>query len=146
MIPFLAEMKAIHDETESDPKWQNPEFDPPTLSWNIGINDHTQAINITAPQSICTVYFRAMPGMDVGELMDRARAKAEECGLEFQATVETPPLYVDPQSEFIRDVLQLAGRETVVHRVLRHRRQQLSGDEKPRRLRSRRHRPGPHQR
>ncbi len=112
MIPFLAEMKAIHDETESDPNWQNPEFDPPTLSWNIGINDHTKAVNITAPLSICTVYFRAMPGVDAGELMNRARAKAEECGLEFQATVETPPLYVDPQSEFIRDVLQLAGRET----------------------------------
>jgi acetylornithine deacetylase len=111
MIPFLMEMKAIHDETESDPQWQNPEFDPPTLSWNIGINDHTKAINITAPQSICTVYFRAMPGMDVQILMDRARAKAEACGLEFHPTIDSQPLYVDPQSEFIREVLQLAGRE-----------------------------------
>jgi len=111
MIPFLAEMKAIYDETETDPKWQNGEFDPPTLSWNIGINDHTKAINITAPQSICTVYFRAMPGVDVEALMDRARTKAEECGLEFRPTVGVAPLYVDPQSEFIRDVLQLAGRE-----------------------------------
>jgi acetylornithine deacetylase len=112
MIPFLMEMKAIHDETESDPKWQNPEFDPPTLSWNIGINDHTKAINITAPQSICTVYFRAMPGMNVGSLMERARAKAEELGLEFHPTIESPPLYVDPNSKFIKEVLQLAGRES----------------------------------
>lgn len=112
MIPFLAEMKAIHDETESEPQWQNEEFDPPSLSWNIGINDHTKAINITAPQSVCTVYFRAMPNVDVEALMNRARAKAEECGLEFHSQVETPPLYVDPNSEFIREVLQLAGRES----------------------------------
>ncbi len=109
MIPFLVEMKAIYEETESDPKWQHSEFDPPTLSWNIGINDHTHAVNITAPQSVCTVYFRAMPGVDVAQLMDRSRAKAEECGLEFHPTVETPPLYVEPESEFIHDVLQLAG-------------------------------------
>lgn len=112
MIPFLMEMKTIYDETESDPKWQNAEFDPPVLSWNIGINDHTRAINITAPQSICTVYFRAMPGMDVKILLDRARKKAEECGIEFHPTVEMPPLYVDPKSDFIRDVLQLAGKES----------------------------------
>ena len=36
MIPFLMEMKKIHDETESDPAWQNDEFDPPIISWNIG--------------------------------------------------------------------------------------------------------------
>ena len=28
MIPFLAEMKRLHDETESDPKWQNDDFQP----------------------------------------------------------------------------------------------------------------------
>ncbi len=62
MIPFLVEMKQIHDEVNANSAWQNHEFDPPTLSWNIGINDHTRAVNITAPQSICTVYFRPMPG------------------------------------------------------------------------------------
>ncbi len=110
MIPFLMEMKAIHDETESDPQWQNAEFEPPVLSWNIGINDHTKAVNITAPQSVCKVYFRPMPGIDVAALMDRARSKAEECGIEFHPTLESPPLYVDPQAEFIRDVLKIAGR------------------------------------
>ena len=64
MIPYLAEMKAIYDDTQSDPAWRNDEFDPPTVSWNIGINDHTRAVNITPPQSVCTVYFRTMPGQD----------------------------------------------------------------------------------
>lgn len=109
MIPFLAEMKVIHDETESDPAWQNDEFDPPTISWNIGINDHTTAVNITPPQSVCTVYFRAMPGQDVEVLIDRARAKADECGIDFEVKSRAEPLYIDPESDFVKEVLDLAG-------------------------------------
>lgn len=112
MIPFLAEMKAIHDELERDPKWQNPEFDPPTVSWNIGINDHTAAVNITPPQSVCTVYFRPMPGQDAESLMDRARAAAERHGIEFKRGHGGPSLYVDPKSQFVQEVLQQAGKTT----------------------------------
>jgi acetylornithine deacetylase len=111
MIPFLAEMKAIHDETLRDTKWQNAEFDPPYLSWNIGINDHTHAINITPPQSVCTVYFRKMPGVDGQELVERTLAKARECGLEATVTSFGQPLYVDPDSRFVRECLELSGRE-----------------------------------
>ncbi len=37
MIPFLVEMKKIHDELETDPAWQSDEFVPPVVSWIIGI-------------------------------------------------------------------------------------------------------------
>lgn len=110
MIPFLVEMKAIRDELETDPRWRNAEFDPPTMSWNIGINDHTTAVNITPPQSICTVYYRPMPGQETAPLIARARAAAERCGIEFHQRVDGPPLYVDPQSPFVQDVLKLAER------------------------------------
>lgn len=110
MIPFLVEMKAIHDETERDPAWQNDEFDPPSVTWNIGINDHTRAVNITPPQSICTVYFRPMPGLQPELLLDRARRAAEEHGLEFEVLSKGGPLYVDRGSPYVREMLELAGR------------------------------------
>ena len=112
MIPFLTEMKNIHDEIESDPSWQNDEFDPPTMSWNIGINDHTKAINITPPQSVCTVYFRPMPGQNADALVERARKAAAESGIEFELRSQATPLYVDPQSDFVKEVLQLTGKKT----------------------------------
>lgn len=110
MIPFLAEMKAIHDELERDTRWHNTEFDPPTMSWNIGINDHTAAVNITPPQSVCTVYFRPMPGQDADALLARARQAAEKCGVEFQQAWTGKPLYVDPNSAFVQEVVRLAGK------------------------------------
>ncbi|GIW82236.1 MAG: hypothetical protein KatS3mg105_4043 [Gemmatales bacterium] len=112
MIPFLVEMKAIHDETESDPRWQNSEFDPPTLSWNIGINDHTHAINIKPPQSICTVYFRPMPGQDPQIWIDRSRAAAEKHGLKFEILHTGNPFYTDPHSDFVQTMLKLTGNRT----------------------------------
>lgn len=111
MIPFLAEMKKIHDEGEADPDWHNLEFDPPTITWNIGINDHTKAVNITPPQSICTVYFRPMPGQDGNILLERARQAAEDNGLEFTVPVNGDPIYTDPKCDFVQEVLQIAGHD-----------------------------------
>ena len=112
MIPFLAEMKAIRELTESDPQWLNEEFQPPSITWNIGINDHTAAVNITPPQSVCTVYFRPMPGQDPETLIARCQAAAEQNGIELEMRVRGTPLYVDPQSPFVREVLELAGQTT----------------------------------
>lgn len=116
MIPFLAEMKELHDEVESDPKWQNDEFNPPTICWNIGINDHTRAINITPPQSICTVYFRPMPGQNPEELLKRTQESADRCGVELKLFRAGKPLYVEPDSPYVQDVLKLAD-QTTAHTV-----------------------------
>ena len=116
MIPFLAEMKAIHDEVTGNADWEHPEFDPPGVSWNIGINDHTGAVNITAPQSVCTVYFRTMPGLDSQPLVDRSRAAAERYGLEFIETFTGQPMYAEPTSEFIQELLRISG-ESKAHSV-----------------------------
>ena len=110
MIPFLMEMKKIHDEIIGDENWQNSEFDPPSLSWNIGINDHTRAVNITAPQSVCTVYFRPIPGRDVEPLLRRVENAARQNDLELEIKDSSQPLYVDPDSDFVRQMLQLVGK------------------------------------
>lgn len=111
MIPFLAEMKRLHDATKDDPAWQNDEFTPNHLTWNIGINDYTYASNITPPQSICTVYYRPMPGMDGWVLMNQVQQIAEDHGVELEIKSTAPPVYVDPESGFVKEMLELAGKE-----------------------------------
>jgi acetylornithine deacetylase len=111
MIPFLVELKAIRDETESDPAWANDEFDPPTVCLNIGINDHTTATNITPPQSICTVSFRPMPGTDAESILDRIRTAAEKNGIEYVLENHHVAFRRDPQSEFSKVCGEVTGGE-----------------------------------
>lgn len=111
MIPFLNEMKRIHDETAADSGWRNEEFDPPDICWNIGINDHTPAINIKPPQSVCTVYFRPMPGQDPDVLINESRQIAERHGLEFRSLWRGQALYTDPDSDFVAETLSLVEQE-----------------------------------
>jgi acetylornithine deacetylase len=108
MIPFLQEMKAIHDQCESDEAWHDHRFEPPTVSWNIGINDFTRAINITAPQSVCTVYFRPMPGQDAEILVRRAEEAAARHGIELLVTRRCPSFYIDPAAPYVQMMLALA--------------------------------------
>ncbi len=109
MIPFLSEMKALYEELETDPKWRNAEFDPPTMTLNLGINDHMQAINVTPPQSVCTVFFRPVPGVDITPIIERCAAAAKANDVTFELRVRSEPMYVDPNSPFVQQCLEFVS-------------------------------------
>jgi acetylornithine deacetylase len=112
MIPFLAEMKVLRDELETDPRFRNAEFDPPTMSLNLGINDHNSAINITSPQSVCTLYFRAMPGVSADPVLQRIQASAAQHGLEVEQLFRATPFYAGGDAPFVRECLEFATSPT----------------------------------
>lgn len=112
MIPFLSEMKAIYDELCSDPKHLNDDFDPPFSDWNIGINDGGVALNMTAPQSVCTVYYRPMPGQDQESILDRSREAAEKCGVDLTIQKIGDPFSTSADSELVQTALDVTGTET----------------------------------
>ena len=110
MIPFLNEMKWIHDETETDSTWQNSMFNPPTVSWNIVIKDNSPALNVKPSKSTCVVYFRTMPEVDTTPLLRRTQQCAKKHGIELSLIKFSDPFYADPESEYVRDSLKLANR------------------------------------
>lgn len=110
MIPFLQEMKTIYDETETQSQWQNPEFDPPTVSWNIGIRDNTKALNVKPSRCECTVFYRPLPGLDDQRLLDRTKAAAEQFGLDFQFA-RANSVYTNPRNRFVQESLALSQQD-----------------------------------
>ena len=110
MIPFLAEMKAIHDLVETEPKWQNDIFDPPTLSWNISVKDNSPALNVTASKSVCHMYLRPMPGIEVKPLISRVKDAAVEHGIKLKINKWGKGMFISPGAEFVQDALKLAHR------------------------------------
>lgn len=111
MIPFLNTMYEIYQETLTDPTWSHDAFDPPLISWNIGINDFTYASNIAPERSVCTVSFRPMPDQPIEKLMDRVRAAAEMNGLILEIDHAAPPFFVPADAPHIQQMLSYTGQE-----------------------------------
>ena len=109
MIPFLAEMKAIYEELTTDTQYFNDEFDPPFSDWNIGINDGGIALNMTAPQSLCTVYYRPMPGQDQQALLRRVQQTADRCDIELTINKSGDPFITSLDSEIIQTAMAATG-------------------------------------
>ncbi len=111
MIPFLTEIKSIFDETESEDKWHNTLFDPPTLSLNILMKDNSPARNITPSRSTVTVYLRSMPAIDHEPLLRRAAKVAKRNGLRLKVMRQAEPFFVDPSSEYVEAMLKIVHKK-----------------------------------
>ena len=109
LIPFLNEIREIHHEMETSPVWRDDRFSPPTPSLNIVIKDTNTGLNITSAKSECLVYFRPMPNQKADSMVQRLKALAESCGLQFELLFSGTPLYTDPKTPFICELLELTS-------------------------------------
>lgn len=109
MIPFLAEAQQIYEEIHEDAAWQDDRFVPPTISLNLTVNDNNHAMNITPARSVCQIYFRIMPKIDGAGLEKQFHDLAAKHGLKSRTVFVTDPLFTDPDSEFIQELLELSG-------------------------------------
>ncbi|WP_442510303.1 M20 family metallopeptidase [Novipirellula sp. SH528] len=109
MVPMLQKIAELNERTLTDPRYQDPRFDPPTLSWNFGFTDFGNAINITTPKSEAWVSLRTMPEIDGSDLIDEARVFAESRGLEFKLLIGCDPIWVDAHAECIQTMCELAN-------------------------------------
>ena len=114
MIPFLSRMLELRQQTLVESRWQHPEFDPPDVSWNIGINDFNYAPNITACQSVCTIFFRPTPNRDFSDLIQQVKSVATEFGLEFEVEMQSKPFYTEPDNAFVITASEIAGQEQAI--------------------------------
>ncbi|MEZ6088294.1 MAG: M20 family metallopeptidase [Pirellulaceae bacterium] len=109
MIPMLKELHAIYEQTESDAALQDKRFDPPTLSWNIGLADGGSAINVTPARCQAWVSWRTMPEIDAAQLISRVQRRAEQLGLSMERLEGCDPMWVDPKSSFVQEMVRLTG-------------------------------------
>ena len=110
MIPFLNEMAKLNKQVLTAQRFRNDEFKPPHSELSIGINDHNRATNISPVQSICTLNYRPMPGVDVDGLIDKAHKCAKKYGLRFEVKHRGQPLYTPRTDPLVHTALKLTGK------------------------------------
>jgi acetylornithine deacetylase len=111
LIPALAPLLALRDETERLDEYRNSDYDPPTLTWNMVIKNEPLALNVTTATAEVQIFYRTMPGVDLGCIEKRLRQIQQEYGLEWIDRGEKPSWYVDSQAPWIRQMLDIAGQD-----------------------------------
>ncbi len=64
LVGFLAEMKAIHARLRDDASLQDPGYDPPFSDFNLVIDNHGAAVNVTVPVATVRIKFRYSAAVD----------------------------------------------------------------------------------
>lgn len=111
LIPMLSRLADLQQLSETDTSFRNQEFEPPTLSGNLVIFNQPLATNVTTSMARAAWFLRTMPKVSIEPLIEQARQAAEELGLEFKVRYSIDPLWVDPNSSFVRQVMKLVGVE-----------------------------------
>lgn len=97
LIPFLAEMRALWSTLRHDEAWHDPAFDPPFCDFNMVIDNHGTAPNVTVPEATCIIKFRYSKPIDREAIVARVRHAAEAAGVALEVRHEShvPELAAD---------------------------------------------------
>ena len=108
IAPFLAEMAALHQRLRTDDHFWNREFDPPTNSFNMVLDDGGCASNVTAARTVCTLDLRTMPNDRHHEVIALVTDAAERHNLEISHHI-FDPFYTSPDSALVQAALTATG-------------------------------------
>ncbi|MBL6456182.1 M20/M25/M40 family metallo-hydrolase [Belnapia sp. T6] len=109
LIPFLAEMRAIHLRLREDPALHDPAYNPPFTDFNLVIDNHGTAVNVTVPLATCRIKFRASRSLDRAPILEEIRAAAARAGVELEIAAEGTPPELPAEHPLIRHAAMLSG-------------------------------------
>lgn len=83
LLPFLLDMRAVFDRLRADPALQDTAYDPPFSDFNLILDNHGAAVNVTVPRATARIKFRYSARVDPGPVVDAVRAAAARAGVEI---------------------------------------------------------------
>jgi acetylornithine deacetylase len=113
LIPFLAEMQAIHDRLRADPALHDHAYAPPFSDFNLVIDNHGTAVNVNVPVATARIKFRYSARIDPAPVLDAVRAAAAVHGLTLRTAAEGPPPELPADHPLIRLAAGISGRAPV---------------------------------
>ena len=92
LIPFLAEMKAVFERLRHDPAFHDAAYDPPFSDFNLVIDNHGTAVNVTVAKATARIKFRRSRSIDYSGIEAAVKDAAARAGVTLTEKREgTPP-------------------------------------------------------
>jgi len=108
LIPFLAEMKGIHERLRDDPSLHDAGYDPVFSDFNIALDNHGAAVNVTVPVATARIKFRYSRAIDPTPIIAAVHAAAARAGVTLTEAREGPP----PDLPATHPLIRAAGAAT----------------------------------
>lgn len=109
LIPFLAEMRAIHLRLKEDPSLHDAAYDPPFSDFNLVVDNHGTAVNVNVPLATCRIKFRYSRSLDPKPILEAVRAAAERAGVALDEKAEGLPPELPQDHPLIRMATEMTG-------------------------------------
>ncbi|HWN50893.1 MAG TPA: M20/M25/M40 family metallo-hydrolase, partial [Xanthobacteraceae bacterium] len=88
LVPFLVEMRAIYERLRRETSLQDAAYDPPFSDFNLVVDNHGAAVNVTVPKATATIKFRYSAKIDPTPIVETVRAAARRAGLSLSEARE----------------------------------------------------------
>ena len=115
LIPFLSEMAALQQRLRTDPAFRDAEYDPPFPDFNLVLDNHGTAINVTVARATARIKFRYTAKADAAPVVAAVQAAADRAGLTLAMEKDGNPPELPRDHPLVRLVEAETGRmaETV---------------------------------
>lgn len=108
IAPFLVEMAELAKRLKTDTTYHRSEFDPPTVGFNMTLDDFGCKQNVTAPKSQALLCFRPMPNDRTDDIIAEIEERAKRYGFDVRTNV-SPPFSGSPDTAIVQAALSATG-------------------------------------
>jgi acetylornithine deacetylase len=109
LIPFLAEMKTVYEGLLTDQSLQDDAYDPPFSDFNVVIDNHGTAINVTVPVATARLKFRYSAKIDPTSIRVAVHGAAARYGITVTEAEEGNPPELPPDDPFVLACVNASG-------------------------------------
>jgi acetylornithine deacetylase len=110
LVPFLVEMKAVFERLRSDTNLQDSDYDPPFSDFNLVLDNHGAAMNVTVPKATARIKFRYSAKIDPTPVVTAVYDAARRFGIAVSEAREGFPPELAPDHPLIRHCVALSGK------------------------------------
>ena len=109
LIPFLAEMKTVYERLLTDRSLQDDAYDPPFSDFNVVIDNHGTAINVTVPVATARIKYRYSAKINPLSIRVAVQGAASRHGVTVTEAEEGSPPELPEDDPFVRRCVDVSG-------------------------------------
>src|ERR1700722_6633737 len=109
LIPFLVDMKSIYERLRTDPTLQDADYDPVFSDFNVVLDNHGAAVNVTVPIATARIKFRYSARVDPTPIVTAVYEAAARAGIAVTEAREGDPPDLPADHPLVRLCAETVG-------------------------------------